>query len=83
MNDPDARALLEKVHGWLYDKEPLLKDNARTALLDNMLTEHIAKIKRKEQNRTWARDIILYAGVLSLVVSVSPKLWQLILGAFQ
>ena len=77
MNDNDnndANALICEIKEWLEKPQDHLNDQSRRKLLETLVMDHVAKIRRAERARVRGKDLVLAAAVLTVLSPFVPRI---------
>ena len=73
MTDDDTKALLACIERWFDQPQTHLDDKPRRKILEQMVTQHIEAVRRKERARTHGKDFLLIVAVVSAIGAVAPQ----------
>jgi hypothetical protein len=70
----DANALIGEIKEWLEKPQDHLDDQSRRKLLEVLVMDHVAKIRRAERARVRGKDLVLAAAVLTILSPFVPRI---------
>ena len=73
-HDPEHAALLIKIQEWLDHPQTHLDDKSRRKVLELVVSDHVEKVRRAERTRARAKDLVLFAAVLTIVGTYGPRI---------
>jgi hypothetical protein len=73
----DANALIGEIKEWLEKPQDHLDDQSRRRLLEALVMDHVAKIRRAERARVRGKDLVLAAAVLTIASPFVPRILAL------
>lgn len=76
-DDNEAHGLVLKIQGWLDHPQSHLNDQSRRKVLELMVADHVDKVRRTERTRARAKDLLLFAAILTAVGSFAPRILTL------
>lgn len=72
MTDKDTGELVSRIQNWLCVPQSHLNEVSRKKILEAIVQEFVEKKKQAERNKARAKDFLLYASVIGVLLSALP-----------